>query len=143
VRSSNEILETWKIDYERRIFYQPKPWNQPTWTIPQEVHLLKDSYINHDILSTTSCLLLQSTATSVYSLLATRHSNLQFRLYKYKFYTASSRRYLALEVQPSSNKSQHVFIYLINPRSIPGSCNGFSHGFLSYYLNYSLHHSFY
>jgi len=45
------------ITKEELVSYQPKPWNQPTWTIPQEIHPLKDSYINRDVLSTlASCL---------------------------------------------------------------------------------------
>jgi len=54
MRSSNEILEIWKFAHEERVSYQSKPWNQSTWTIPQEIHPLKDSYINHDILNSHS-----------------------------------------------------------------------------------------
>jgi len=107
VRSSNEILKSWKIDHERRISYQPKPWNQSTWTIPQEIYLLKDSYINHDILSSHSL--------SSYSHFTSRSTlALQVCIRFTSPVSTSGDQSTAFEVQPSNSKSQYIYIYVFN-----------------------------
>jgi len=140
---------------------------------PYKKSILEDSYINHDILSSHSQFRRLSTSSalnfvdsqfrrlsisSTLNFINSQPRQLTISLVSSTNISESHEITWQLigkpislavsptlfEVQPSpSSKSQHVHIYLTNPRSIPKSWNGFSLRLLSHHLYYPLHHSSY